>query len=66
MSEQIETILNRHCEMLKNIDRTQNISKIIRSIDSLTQSTYEEIYALRDGRKNGTYEAMAKKHGHCC
>lgn len=66
MSEQIETILNNHCEMLKKIDKTQNIAKIVKAIDALTQSTYAEIYALRDGRKNGTYEALAKKHGHCC
>lgn len=66
MSEQIETILENHCAMLKSIDKTQNISKIVKAIDALTQSTYAEIYALRDGRKNGTYEAMAKKHGHCC
>lgn len=66
MSEQIETILNNHCEMLKGIDKTQNIAKIVKAIDSITQSTYSEIYALRDGRKNGAYEAMAKKHGHCC
>lgn len=66
MSEQIEDILNKHCELLKSVDRTQNIAKIIRNIDSITQATYAEIYALRDGRKNGTYEAMTKKHGHCC
>lgn len=66
MSDQIEAILNNHCELLKSIDRTQEIAKIIRNIDSVMQKTYAEIYALRDGRKNGTYEAMAKKHGHCC
>lgn len=66
MTEQIEAILNKHCDLLKSIDRTQTIAKIVKNIDSLTQETYAEIYALRDGRKNGTYEAMAKKHGHCC
>jgi hypothetical protein len=66
MSEQIETILENHCAMLKSIDKKQDIAKIVRAIDAITQSTYAEIYALRDGRKNGTYEAMAKKHGHCC
>lgn len=66
MNEQIEIILNKHCEMLKNIDKTQNISKIIKIIDSLTQQAYAEIYAIRDGRKNDTSETMAKKHGHCC
>lgn len=66
MSEQIEAILIKHCELLKSIDKTQEIAKIIRKIDSVTQETYAEIYALRDGRKNGTYEALAKKHGHCC
>lgn len=56
MNEKIEAILNNHCEMLKNIDTTQNIAKIVKSIDTLTQTAYSEIYAIRDGRKNGTYE----------
>ena len=66
MHEQIEAILNNHCEMMKNVDKNQNVSKIIRQLDSITQSMYAEIYALIDGRKNSSYEAMEKKHGHCC
>lgn len=66
MTEQIDKIINDHCEKLRTIDKEQNIARIVKAIDTITQSTYSEIYALRDGRKNGTYEAMATKHGHCC
>lgn len=66
MNEQIENILINHCELLKSIDKTQDVSKIIRKIDSITQETYTKIYALRDGRKNGVYETMSKKQGRCC
>jgi hypothetical protein len=66
MKEQIETIIQQHCELLQTLDTNKNIAQVVKSIDNLTQETYMKIYALRDGRKNGTYEAMTKKHGHCC
>lgn len=66
MNEQVEKIIKSHCEMLRQIDTTQNVAKIVKTIDTLTQSTYNEIYALRDGRKNGTYALLLNKAGHCC
>jgi hypothetical protein len=66
MKEQIESIIQQYCESLKSLDTNKNISQVVKSIDTLTQDTYAKIYALRDGRKNGTYESMSKKHGHCC
>ena len=66
MTEQIDKIIKDHCEKLRTIDREQNVARIVKAIDSITQSTYNEIYALRDGRKNGTYAAMTEKRGHCC
>lgn len=66
MKENIDTIINEHCEFLRTLDTDKNVAQIVKSIDQMTQELYMKIYALRDGRKNGTYEAMAKKHGHCC
>ena len=69
MKENIDTIIKEYCETLQSIDTTQNISRVVKSIDTLTQEIYQKIYALRDGRKNGTYESMqeiSSKRGHCC
>lgn len=66
MKENIDALIAEYCDTLRSVDTNQNISKVVKSIDTLTQEIYQKIYALRDGRKNGAYEAMAKKHGHCC
>lgn len=66
MKENIDTLLEEHIQLLRQVDTNKNIAQVVKSIDSLTQEIYMKIYALRDGRKNGTYEALAKKHGHCC
>ena len=66
MKDQIDNLIEEHRELLKQVDTNKNIAQIVKSIDNLTQEIYHKIYALRDGRKNGTYAAMAEKKGHCC
>lgn len=66
MKENIDTLLEEHIQLLRQVDTNKNIAQVVKSIDTLTQEIYTKIYALRDGRKNGTYETLVKKNGHCC
>ena len=66
MKDKIETLLQEHCDLLRSVNTDATIAQVVKSIDTVTQNTYQKIYALRDGRKNGTYEQLAKQAGHCC
>lgn len=51
MEEKIDLIIRNHCKQFKKINKTQSISKIIKSLDCIVQDLYLEIYTLRDERK---------------
>ena len=62
MKNKIDEIIEMHILALSQLNTSDsNIPRIVKSIDSLTVHTYEQIYALRDGRKNGEYNLIYKK-----
>ena len=67
MNEQIREIVNRHCELIKSVSDSDNISRTVKSIDQIVQQMYHDLYGLKDIRYS--YQSVAQiepKKGHCC
>ncbi len=65
MQEKIRLVLDKHIEAVNKLNTEEAIPKLVKTLDSITFNTLNELYSLRDGRKNGSYEPTEKK-GHCC
>lgn len=68
LNTEIKSIIKKHIECIKNVDTSSsNISKIVKSLDSIVNDMYLDLYALRDGRKMQQPSAdVDNKKGHCC
>lgn len=67
MNDQIREIVNIHCEQIKSQVNTESIAKAIRSVDTMVQKMYAELYGLRDIRHpNHLPQETQPKKGHCC
>jgi ABC-type siderophore export system fused ATPase/permease subunit len=65
MQEKIKLVLDNHIESVNKLNTDEAIPYLVKKLDSITFNTLNELYALKDGRKNGSYEPTEKK-GHCC
>jgi tRNA U38,U39,U40 pseudouridine synthase TruA len=67
MNEQIRNIVNSHCELIQSELKTENIAKAVKSIDTIVQRMYLELYGLKDIRYNAPLCIKnEEKKGHCC
>ncbi len=67
MKEQIRKVVNHHCKKIKSDVNTDSIAKAVKSIDSIVQKMYYDLYSLDDKRYNITcIKTQDKKQNHCC
>jgi len=67
MNEQIRNIVNSHCELIQSELKTETIAKAVKSIDTIVQRMYLELYGLKDIRYNAPLCIKnEEKKGHCC
>lgn len=67
MNEKIRDVVNSHCELIKLELNTDNIAKSVKSIDTIVQRMYLELYALKGiGYNTPLCIKNEEKKGHCC
>lgn len=66
MEDRIKNIITTYCDQIKNEANTETISKSVKSIDTIIQKMYMDLYGLRDIRYNCVKPEDTEKKGHCC
>jgi 4-hydroxy-3-methylbut-2-en-1-yl diphosphate synthase IspG/GcpE len=67
MNEQIKNIVNLHCELIQSELKTESIAKAVKSIDTIVQRMYLELYGLKDITYNTPICIKnVEKKSHCC
>lgn len=67
MNEDIRNIIVKYCDQIKLEADTQTISKAVKSVDTIVQKMYMDLYGLKDIRYNCIPKSdNDDKKGHCC